>query len=82
MAIQYTERMRPEEAFKRGFYYGIGFWVAGIFIQVVAFMVGLAILLALGIISTAALRPSESGRTVRSQPIESQAPVAAPSRRR
>jgi hypothetical protein len=82
MAITYSERLRPDEAFKRGFYYGLGFWVAGIFLQALFFVVGIVVLLALGIISSAVLSPIETSRTVRTEPQEFTAPVTAPARRR
>lgn len=57
MAIQYSERMRAEEAFKRGFYYGLGFWISGIVLNITAAVLILAVLMGLGLVGAAASRP-------------------------
>lgn len=75
MAIQYSERMRAEEAFKRGFYYGLGFWISGIFLNVCAAVLIFAILMGLGLIGAAASgpdRPSNRANVTR--------PASSPSR--
>lgn len=53
----YTDKMRAEEAFKRGFYYGLGFWISGIFLNVCAGLLIFAVLMGLGVIGAAASRP-------------------------
>ena len=60
--VAYSDRMKPEEAFKRGFYYGLGFWISGIFINVCAALLIFAILLGLGIVGAAASRPDRPAK--------------------
>ncbi len=48
--------MKPEEAFKRGFYYGLGFWISGLFLNACAALLIFAILMGLGVVGAAASR--------------------------
>jgi hypothetical protein len=80
MAIQYSERMRPEEAFKRGFYYGLGFWISGIFINVCAALLIFAVLLAVGVVGSA--MPGRAGTPQVRQRVQPTLPTTTPSQRK
>ena len=81
MTIQYSDRMKPEEAFKRGFYYGLGFWISGIFINVCAALLIFAVLLAVGVVGSA--MPGRAGTPqVRSQRVQPTLPTTTPSQRK
>lgn len=43
-------KMRPLEAFRRGFYGGLGFWCSFMALNIVAALLGLLALMALGIV--------------------------------
>jgi hypothetical protein len=47
------EKAPPGELFRRGFYAGLGLWCAGLFIHLIAALLGLLILIALGVVGAA-----------------------------
>ena len=81
MAIQYSDRMKPEEAFKRGFYYGLGFWISGIFLNVTAAVLIIAVLIGIGAIGSV-FPEREDAPQVRSNRVDPRLPVNTPARRR
>jgi hypothetical protein len=77
----YGDRMRAEEAFKRGFYYGLGFWISGIFLNVAAAAVIFAILLGIGVIGSA-IPERRQPQQLRPDSVQNRLPASAPARRR